>query len=104
VIWSEKRWILACFGVKNGLFLRFFPVKSSAFNTVRGKRGGGGGFAAFWPSPVGRSVYGYCALVVGYFTQGVDSGFARPHEWKLHARRLGAIELAGRGSWLPILR
>jgi hypothetical protein len=42
VIWSEKRWIPACFGVKNGLFLRFFPVKSSAFKTVRGKRGGVG--------------------------------------------------------------
>jgi hypothetical protein len=67
VIWSEKRWIPACFGVKNGLFSRFFLVKSSAFNTVRGKGGRGGG-AAFWPSPVGPSM-GYYALMMVYFTQ-----------------------------------
>jgi hypothetical protein len=56
LFWGEKRAVFAV-----------FLVKSSAFNTVRGKGGRGGG-AAFWPSPVGPSM-GYYALMMAYFTQ-----------------------------------
>ena len=56
VIWSEKRWILACFGVKNGLFWRFFLVKSSAFNGY-GARAGGRGWGCGVLALSGRSFY-----------------------------------------------